>query len=146
MDDPNHAIARKEDLDQFRKVKLGRHKSYAYGEGANKTTSSTTVTTVTSTSQSQISQPQSKRSTAPLAGPVQMFTAGNIARGRRTRVLATLQEDTGNMITEADDTDTDIGDSPCPPTKTGMLKGKRTARAPLSRVEMYGSDRMALGC
>ena len=33
MDDPNYAHARKEDLDQFRKGKFGRTKSYAYGEG-----------------------------------------------------------------------------------------------------------------
>ena len=145
MDDPNHAIARREDLDQFRKVKLGKHKSYAYGEGASKA-SSTTVTTVTSTSQSQVSQSQSKRNTAPLTNSSQMYAAANIARGRRTRLLATLQEDAGNMIAEAEDTDTDIGDSPCPPTKNSMLKGKRNARVSVSRVETYGSDRMTLGC
>jgi len=143
MDDPNHAIARREDLDQFRKVKLGKHKSYAYGEGAS---SSTTVNTVISTSQSQVSQSQSKRNTAPLTNSSQMYAAANIARGRRTRLLATLQEDAGNMIAEAEDTDTDIGDSPCPPTKNGMLKGKRNARVSVSRVETYGSDRMTLGC
>ena len=152
MDDPNHAIARREDLDQFRKVKLGKHKSYAYGEGASKA-SSTTVNTVISTSQSQVSQSQSKRNTAPLTNSSQMYAAANIARGRRTRLLATLQEDAGNMIAEAgnmiaeaEDTDTDIGDSPCPPTKNGMLKGKRNARVSVSRVETYGSDRMTLGC
>lgn len=145
MDDPNHAIARREDLDQFRKVKLGKHKSYAYGEGASKA-SSTTVNTVISTSQSQVSQSQSKRNTAPLTNSSQMYAAANIARGRRTRLLATLQEDAGNMIAEAEDTDTDIGDSPCPPTKNGVLKGKRNARVSVSRVETYGSDRMTLGC
>lgn len=145
MDDPNHAIARREDLDQFRKVKLGKHKSYAYGDGASKA-SSTTVNTVISTSQSQVSQSQSKRNTAPLTNSSQMYAAANIARGRRTRLLATLQEDAGNMIAEAEDTDTDIGDSPCPPTKNGMLKGKRNARVSVSRVETYGSDRMTLGC
>lgn len=144
MDDPNHAIARREDLDQFRKVKFGKHKSYAYGEGAS---SSTIVTTVTSTSQSQVPQSQSKRNTAPLADSSQMYAAASMARGRRTRLLATLQEDAGNMIAEAEDTDTDIGDSPCPPpTKNGMLKGKRNARVSVSRVEVYGPDRMALGC
>lgn len=145
MDDPNHAIARREDLDQFRKVKLGKHKSYAYGEGASKA-SSMTVNTVISTSQSQVSQSQSKRNTAPLTNSSQMYAAANIARGRRTRLLATLQEDAGNMIAEAEDTDTDIGDSPCPPTKNGVLKGKRNARVSVSRVETYGSDRMTLGC
>jgi len=144
MDDPNHAIARREDLDQFRKVKFGKHKSYAYGECASKA-SSTIVNAVTS--QSQVSQFQSKRNTAPLADSSQMYATANIARGRRTRLLATLQEDAGNMIAEAEDTDTDIGDSPCPPpTKNGMLKGKKNGRVSVSRVETYGSDRMALGC
>ncbi|THH04561.1 hypothetical protein EW146_g10145, partial [Bondarzewia mesenterica] len=32
MDDPHHAAARKEDLEQFRKAKYGRTKSYAYGD------------------------------------------------------------------------------------------------------------------
>ncbi|KAH9180267.1 hypothetical protein EDB89DRAFT_2118930 [Lactarius sanguifluus] len=32
MDDPYHAASRKEDLDQFRKAKFGRTKSYAYGD------------------------------------------------------------------------------------------------------------------
>jgi M-phase inducer tyrosine phosphatase len=149
MDDPNHAVARREDLDQFRKVKFGRHKSYAYGENSTKITTSTTAATVTSASQPQLSQlPQSKRNTAPMIpGPGQVFVAANAARGRRTGVLTTLQEDAGNAIPDADDTDTDIGDSPCPPpTKTGMLKGKKIGRVSLSRSETYGPSRMALGC
>lgn len=147
MDDPNHAVARREDLDQFRKVKFGRHKSYAYGEGTSKTAASAAAATLTSASQPQLSQPQSKRNTAPLSGPAQMFAAANIARGRRTGLLTTLQEDAGNVTAEADDTDTDIGDSPCPPpTKTGMLKGKKIARVSLSRAETYGPSRMAMGC
>ena len=32
MDDPYHAASRKEDLDQFRRAKFGRTKSYAYGD------------------------------------------------------------------------------------------------------------------
>ncbi len=58
----------------------------------------------------------------------------------------TLPEDTGNTTAEADDTDTDIGDSPCPPpTKTGMLKGKKIVRS-LVRAETYGPSRLTLGC
>lgn len=140
MDDPNHAVARREDLDQFRKVKFGRHKSYAYGEGASKATTTTTT--------SSQPQHQSKRNTAPtISGPAQMFAAANVARGRRTGSLTTLAEDVGNTTTEADDTDTDIGDSPCPPpTKTGMLKGKKMARGSLVRAETYGPSRLTLGC
>lgn len=137
MDDPNHATARREDLDQFRKVKFGRHKSYAYGEGASKSASST------ASSQPQHSQP--KRNT--ISAPNQMFAAANIARGRRTGLLTPLPEDAGNTTAEAEDTDTDIGDSPCPPpTKTGMLKGKKMARVPLMRAETYGPNRLTLGC
>ncbi|KAJ3568881.1 hypothetical protein NP233_g5424 [Leucocoprinus birnbaumii] len=147
MDDPNYAIARREDLDQFRKVKFGRHKSYAYGEGSSKSAMVSAVVPMTSASQPQVSQPQSKRNTAPVSGPAQVFAAANIARGRRTGLLTTLQEDAGNITTEADDTDTDIGDSPCPPpNKTSLLKGKKIARVSLSRVETYGPSRMALGC
>ncbi|KAF8061560.1 hypothetical protein FPV67DRAFT_1452491 [Lyophyllum atratum] len=126
MDDPTHAASRREDLDQFRKARFGRHKSYAYGEVPSKT----------SVSQSQ------KRNTAPSGGPNQVFAAANAARTRRGGVLMTLQED-GNTTAEADDTDTDLGDSPCPPpTKAAALKGKRIARAPLARAETYNPVRM----
>jgi M-phase inducer tyrosine phosphatase len=145
MDDPNHAVARREDLDQFRKVKFGRHKSYAYGENSIKSTS---IPASIAPSQPQPPQQlQLKRNTAPMtSGPVQMFAAANAALGRRTAHLTTLSEDAGNITADGDDTDTDIGDSPCPPpTKTGLHKGKRTGRTSLTRSETYGPSRLTLG-
>ncbi|KAF5387125.1 hypothetical protein D9615_001840 [Tricholomella constricta] len=131
MDDPTHAASRREDLDQFRKARFGRHKSYTYGDGPGKT--------------SLISQ-QQKRNTAPSGGPNQVFAAANAARTRRGGgggALMTLQED-GNTTADADDTDTDLGDSPCPPpTKAGALKSKRLGRALLVRAETYNPVRMA---
>ncbi|KAG9318859.1 hypothetical protein JVU11DRAFT_965 [Chiua virens] len=41
MDDPSHAVSRREDLDQFRKIKFGRTKSYAYGDLCSKVSSTT---------------------------------------------------------------------------------------------------------
>ncbi|KAF9466332.1 hypothetical protein BDZ94DRAFT_1187713 [Collybia nuda] len=130
MDDPEHSASRREDLDQFRKAKFGRHKSYAYGDGAGKT--------------SLMSQ-QQKRNTAPSGGPNPLFAAANAARTRRGggASLMTLAED-GNSTADADDTDTDLGDSPCPPpTKAAALKGKRMGRAPIARAETYNPARMA---
>ncbi|KAG6821087.1 hypothetical protein H0H93_007246 [Arthromyces matolae] len=125
MDDPTHAASRREDLDQFRKARFGRHKSYAYGDGSAKT--------------SLVSQ-QQKRNTAPSGGPAQVFAAANAARTRRGG-LTTLEED-NNTTADADDTDTDLGDSPCPPpNKTAALKGKRLGR-PLTRAETYNPVRM----
>ena len=130
MDDPNHASSRREDLDQFRKTKFGRHKSYAYGDGASK-------------SLAQQQQQQPKRNTVPSA-PQSLFAAATAARSRRgggAGGLMTLAED-GNTTADADDTDTDIGDSPCPPpTKATTFKGKRIAR-PMVRSETYGPARM----
>ncbi|GLB35383.1 putative rhodanese Homology domain containing protein [Lyophyllum shimeji] len=127
MDDPTHAASRREDLDQFRKARFGRHKSYAYGDALSK---------MTSASQQQ------KRNTAPSGGPNQVFAAANAARTRRGGALTTLPED-GNTTADADDTDTDLGDSPCPPpTKAGALKAKRLGRAPLARAETYNPARM----
>lgn len=127
MDDPTHAASRREDLDQFRKARFGRHKSYAYGDGAGKT--------------SLLSQ--QKRNTAPSGGPNPLFAAANAARTRRGGAsLMTLVED-GNTTADADDTDTDLGDSPCPPpTKATTFKGKRMGRAPLVRAETYNPVRM----
>lgn len=159
MDDPNHATARQQDLDQFRKAKFGRHKSYAYGDGK-------------SLPFSQQVQPQVKRNTVPAAPPSMFAAAGNVARSRRTgsgslssagglvvanpleraSSLMTLMEDHGNTTQEADDTDveTDIGDSPCPPpTKATMLKGKGGMKMPhprqMVRSETYGPSRMSYG-
>ncbi|KAJ4488016.1 hypothetical protein J3R30DRAFT_881327 [Lentinula aciculospora] len=131
MDDPQHAASRKGDLDQFRKSKFGRHKSYAYGDGASKLS---------------LASQQIKRNSAPTVGPPVLFAAGNAARHRRGTIgngsLSTLSEDS-HHTTEGDETDIDIGDSPCPaPTKNTALKVKKGNRAPLSRAETYGPTRM----
>ena len=129
MDDPNHAHSRKEDLDQFRKAKFGRTKSYAYGDLATK------ISGVTQ------QQQQAKRNTAPAGGSTQLFAAANAARTRRNG-LSTLAE-IGN-ITQTDDEETDIGDSPCPPpNKGGLMKAKRLGRAPITRAETFDASRMA---
>ncbi|KAK0459559.1 uncharacterized protein EV420DRAFT_273637 [Desarmillaria tabescens] len=128
MDDPTHAASRREDLDQFRKAKFGRHKSYAYGDGNNRMSSS------------GLSLPAPKRNTAPSGGNAHVFAAATAARSRRggaSATLSTLAED--SMTTaDGDDTDTDIGDSPCPPPPT---KGKK-GRGSLSRAETYGPSKM----
>lgn len=131
MDDPNHATSRREDLDQFRKAKFGRHKSYAYGDGSSKSMS--------------FGQPQQpKRNTVPSA-PQSLFAAATAARSRRGgngTSLMTLVED-GNVTADADDTDTDLGDSPCPPpVKATTFKVKKGARASIVRSETYGPARM----
>lgn len=129
MDDPSHAVSRKEDMDQFRKAKFGRHKSYTYGDGPGKTSL-----------MSQQQQP--KRNTVPNA-PSALFAAATAARSRRGGAsLMTLPED-GNVTADADDTDTDLGDSPCPPpTKATVLKGKKLGRGSLIRAETYNPIRM----
>jgi len=131
MDDPNHTSSRREDLDQFRKARFGRHKSYAYGDGLGK-------------SLAPQQQLQPKRNTVPNA-PQSLFAAATAARSRRGGAggLMTLDED-GNTTADADadDTDTDIGDSPCPPpTKATIFKGKKIGRS-LVRSETYGPTRM----
>ncbi|KAF9264735.1 hypothetical protein L218DRAFT_861968 [Marasmius fiardii PR-910] len=129
MDDPVHAASRRGDLDQFRKTKFGRHKSYAYGD-------------MTKPSSSQ--QQALKRNSAPTAAPPPMFAAGNAARTRRggSTSLLTLPED-ANTTADGDDTDIDLGDSPCPPpTKATVLKTKKLSRGPLARAETYGPGRM----
>ena len=128
MDDPNYASSRREDLDQFRKARFGRHKSYAYGDGPAKSLAQ--------------QQQQPKRNTVPNA-PQSLFAAATAARSRRGGAggLMTLAED-ANATVDADDTDTDIGDSPCPPpTKATILKGKKTGRS-MVRSESYGPTRM----
>lgn len=128
MDDPNYAVSRKEDLDQFRKGKFGRTKSFAYGDMTLKATG--------------MAQQPTKRNTAP-AGAPQLFAAANAARSRRNG-LSTVAE-MGNA-THTDDEDTDIGDSPCPPpNKGGMLlsKTKRFGRPPVTRAETFDATRMA---
>lgn len=128
MDDPTHALSRREDLGQFRKAKFGRTKSYAYGELGSKVSAMT-----------QQQQPQSKRNTAP--GTSQLFAAANAARTRRN-ALSTLTE-IGNLAM-TDDEETDIGDSPCPPPTKGVSsKVKRLVRTPIGRAETFDAARMA---
>lgn len=136
MDDPAHAASRREDLDQFRKAKFGRHKSYAYGDAMSKPPTQLKPA------------PQLKRNTAP-SGQPSMFAAANAARTRRSgsggsgsgKSLHTLAED-GNT-TAAEETDVDIGDSPCPPPSKATALKIRKPRA-LSRAETYGPGRMPL--
>jgi M-phase inducer tyrosine phosphatase len=140
MDDPNHATSRREDLDQFRRAKFGRTRSYAYGDGA-----------AGAVKMSLPSQQQQKRNTAPGTGASShpLFAAANAARTRRGGGgggggLTTLPED-GSSAGHSDDEDTDIGDSPCPPPSKGVglaFKGSKIGRAPLARAETYGPIRM----
>ncbi|KAI1788465.1 hypothetical protein LXA43DRAFT_974805 [Ganoderma leucocontextum] len=132
MDDPHYAASRKEDLDQFRKGKFGRTKSYAYGEAK--------MLSMTSAAQ-QVQAAQPKRSSAPSGS---LFAAATAARSRRGG-LQPLVED-GSVDYESDGGDTDIGDSPCPPpTKGVVFKGKKMGRAPLARAETYGPARIGMG-
>ncbi|KAK7689157.1 hypothetical protein QCA50_007848 [Cerrena zonata] len=129
MDDPHYAASRKEDLDQFRKAKFGRTRSYAYGDGKMSLGA-------------QLQQP--KRNSAP-TGSTTLFAAGNVARSRRTNsLLQTLEED--SITQHSEDEDTDIGDSPCPPPNKGVaFKGGKIGRAPLTRAETYGPSRFGMG-
>ncbi|KAH9932157.1 hypothetical protein B0H21DRAFT_699739 [Amylocystis lapponica] len=120
MDDPYYAASRKEDLDQFRKAKFGRTKSYAYGEGKMASHASR----------------EAKRNTAP-SGTNTLFAAANAARTRRG-AMQMLPEDNAH---QSEDEDTDIGDSPCPPPTKGVtFKGKKIGR--LAKAETYGPSRM----
>lgn len=135
MDDPHHKKLRNDELDQFRKGKFGRTKSYAYGEGKNGL---------------MAALQQTKRSSAPSGGSSNsLFATGNAARSRRSNsMLQTLQEDNSLGVPTDDEDDVDLGDSPCPPpTKAAgvSIAGKRMARAPLHRAETYGPSRMTLG-
>jgi len=131
MDDPNHANSRREDLDQFRKSKFGRTKSYAYGDGLGSKGSS--------------QQGQLKRNTAP-AAPGMFTTASTLARTRRngsgSGSLATLPE-AGNTTIPTDD-EIDIGDSPCPPSNKGVMlsKAKKLSRVPFTRADTLDAGRM----
>ncbi|KAF8212405.1 hypothetical protein K438DRAFT_1806457 [Mycena galopus ATCC 62051] len=122
MDDPIHTASRDGGLDQLRKTKFGRHKSYTYGDASGLTKT--------------LAQQQPKRNTVP-AGPGSIFAAATAARSRRGSSLTTLAED-GNVT--AEDTDgEDLGDSPCPPAPKGAKKAPR----PLVRAETYGPTRTA---
>jgi M-phase inducer tyrosine phosphatase len=67
----------------------------------------------------------------------------NSAMNNGALSLSTLVED-GNTTIDGDDTDTDLGDSPCPPpTKTVMLmKAKKLGARGMVRSETYGPSRM----
>ncbi|KAI0094103.1 hypothetical protein BDY19DRAFT_881710 [Irpex rosettiformis] len=129
MDDPGHAASRKEDLDQFRKGKFGRTKSYAFGEGKN-----------------AVAPRELKRASASSGQVPVKFTGSNVSRSRRTNgMLQTLQEDT-SATQQSEDEDTDLGDSPCPPPTKGVsFIGKKMPRAPLARAESFGMSKMTLG-
>ena len=130
MDDPLHTASRREDLDQFRKTKFGRHRSYAYGDAMAKASLG-----------SQAIQQPSKRNTLPSGGSSNLFAAaGNAARSRRGTVsLMPLAEDIPSPG-GGDETESEIGDSPCPPpTKVAARKPIR-----LTRAETYGPSRFPL--
>ena len=127
MDDPYHAASRKEDLDQFRKAKFGRTKSYAYGDAMG-------ITALKG----------SKRN----PGAVQpLFAATSVAHSHRDisdNGLRAVPEDP--YIMPSEDEETDIGDSPCPPpSKNPGIKAKKLGlggtRGPLMRAETYGPSR-----
>ncbi|KAI9446729.1 hypothetical protein H4582DRAFT_599419 [Lactarius indigo] len=127
MDDPYHAASRKEDLDQFRKAKFGRTKSYAYGDAMG-------ITALKA----------SKRN----PGAVQpLFAATSVAHSHREindNGLRAVPEDP--YILPSEDEETDIGDSPCPPpSKNPGIKAKKLGlggtRGPLMRAETYGPSR-----
>ncbi len=124
MDDPYHAASRKEDLDQFRKAKFGRTKSYAYGDA--------------------MGIKANKRN----PGAVQpLFAASSGAHSHRDMSdngLRAVPED--SYIFPSEDEETDIGDSPCPPpSKNPGVKAKKLGlggtRGPLMRAETYGPSR-----
>lgn len=134
MDDPAYVNARKEDMDQFRKARFGRTKSYAYGDGMSKVSSS----------QYQFQQPPPQRNTAPSGGVTSLFAAANAARTRRgggvLAGLSTLDEDGNSTCISEDEGDSGLGDSPCPPPSkaTALVKGKRLSRGPLARAQTFG--------
>lgn len=130
MDDPVHAQARKEDLDQFRKGKFGRTRSYAYGDA-------TKMGTLLAQQQPAATK---QRNSAPGGAPP-VFAAAAAARTRRAagHALLPVHED-GDGDTAGEEDETDIGDSPCPPpTKSLGLKAKKLGRPPmLMRAETCG--------
>ncbi|KAH6919017.1 tyrosine phosphatase [Coprinopsis sp. MPI-PUGE-AT-0042] len=140
MDDPNHALSRREDMDQFRKAKFGRHKSYTYGDGAAGSMKNAAL----------LAQPPKaiKRNTAP--APSTLFSAaGNAARTRRSGLSTLAEHDHsssspavpaglnftggggilasrlgGGEETDGDEScEADLGDSPCPPPNKVVAKG-----------------------
>ncbi|KIY74405.1 hypothetical protein CYLTODRAFT_340561 [Cylindrobasidium torrendii FP15055 ss-10] len=117
MDDPEHAVARREDIDQFRKNKFGRHRSYTYGDLMQNKMSS-------SSNNSFQAKGGSKRTSAP----TNLFAAATNAR--RASGLVTLAESSPSRDTDDGDTDVDIGDSPCPPPPPRK-------RMSLARAETY---------
>ena len=128
MDDPDHAASRKEDLDHFRKAKFGRTKSYAYGDAMGLRTS------------------RLKKLSNHTTQPTQRFTTSNSARACcvTSDVLDIVPEDC--HVLPSEDEETDVGDSPCPPSsKNTGFKAKKLglggSRGPLMRAETYGPSR-----
>ncbi len=140
MDDGAHAGACKEGLHQFHKFKIGRYKPYTSSQGTSKATTSTLPS-----QHPQQSKNHSKRNTAPISSPAQMFALAKAVRNLRGGTLMTFPEDIGNTTSESDDADTDIGDSPCPsPTKTGMFKSKKIIRS-LASARTHSTEPLNLG-
>ena len=135
MDDPAYAVSRKEDLDQFRKGRFSRTKSYAYGDALAKA----------SLLQQQQQQQRQQRNTVPSGGGgvTSLFAAATAARTRRVGSngsgLSTLKEDSSGPSFSEDEAEGEIGDSPCPPpTKNvSIMKGKPAGRGPLARAQTY---------
>lgn len=167
MDDPNFSGTCKTEMDMFRKgngkegvgktstmtrSKFGRHRSYAYGELVTTTTSSSTRVASTTTLDSQT---QKKRNTAPAVGAGSLFAAANMARTRRNGfgdngLKALKEHEPARGSDETTDEETDIGDSPCPPSnknanlfRTKNRLSSMDPRGTLMRAETYGPARMA---
>jgi M-phase inducer tyrosine phosphatase len=124
MDDPNHTASRRADLDQFRKARFGRTKSYTYGDHGTKLSTFTLGEA-------------SKRNTAPGGGSNYLLAAADAARTRRGG-LGTLHED-GNTTQEEDDMD--FNPSPCPAASKQGSNGRKPHR-PLARAETYGPTKL----
>lgn len=163
MDDPQFARDRRGDLDQFRKARFGRTRSYAYGDNSA-TSRGLEMNDSTSRGQAQRSvAPQ--RNTVPSGGGgvTSLFAAANAARTRRVGAgaddtpvisgLATLDEDGHTMLASDDSGDclSGVDCSPCPPPVVkpvagpaiamSMLQAKRSSassgRGPLQRAQTF---------
>src|ERR1700761_377568 len=131
MDDPLHSKMRSADLDNFRKGKWGRTRSYTYGD-----VSSTRMRPTSLVSGAAVTK-QSYRNTAPSvsSGSGSLYAAASAARSRRVAlqpstngedILATLAEHDADLDPDSSASipDHGLGDSPCPPA--GVKRGSGT--------------------
>jgi M-phase inducer tyrosine phosphatase len=132
MDDPHHATARREDLDQFRKTKFGRVKSYAYGEG------DPGGIFARPGNREQVG----KRNTVPIGGGA-LFAAADAARTKRGGPGLKAPAEDGNTIQEEDE-GVVMGTSPCPPANKRLSRGGEVHR-PLLRAETLDAAKLAWG-